>query len=323
MKNHQSPEISVVIPVFNEEDCLPKLFYRLLAVLETLGRSYEVIFVDDGSTDDSLDLLEAFCEDYHGKVRLVEFNGNYGQFNAICAGFEFARGKIAVTLDADLQNPPEEIPKLLELMDRGHDYVGGIRSNRKDSWMRRWSSRLNNYIREKITNIRITDQGCMLRAYSGSIIKAVVRSRERSVFVSALAYKFASNPAEVEVAHEGRSSGKSRYNYFNLMELNFDLITGFSLWPLQTLTLLGFGVFCTGFICLVALFLSAFLFQIQISSIGLFLLSLILVIGVLCTGLGLIGEYVGRIYHEVLRRPNFLIKRVVDGENEMPLREAK
>ncbi|MCZ6671616.1 MAG: glycosyltransferase family 2 protein, partial [Verrucomicrobia bacterium] len=193
---NNTPEISIVIPVFNEEDCLTNLIYRLLAVMQETGRDYELIFVNDGSTDRTSELLNAFYEDHPDKVTLIEFNGNYGQYTAICAGFEQVRGIKVVTLDADLQNPPEEIPKLLQKMDEGHDYVGGIRCKRKDNLMRRWCSKAINSIREKTTQIKITDQGCMMRAYSRSIVDAIAQAQEKSVFISALAYKYASNPAE-------------------------------------------------------------------------------------------------------------------------------
>src|SRR5581483_11693450 len=153
------------------------------------------------------------------------------------------RGEIVITLDADLQNPPEEIPKLLALIDAGHDYVGGFRLHRQDSLFRTYASKLINFVREKTTNIEMTDQGCMLRAYRRPIIDAIVRSGAINTFIPALAYSFAGNPAEVPVRHEERHAGVSNYSFYRLIRLNFDLITGFSLAPLQVFTM--FAMLCS------------------------------------------------------------------------------
>src|SRR5437868_10092013 len=172
-------------------------------------------------------------------TRVVLFNGNFGQHMAIMAGFEHCRGERIVTLDADLQNPPEEIHKLLERMDEGHDYVGSIRRLRQDAAWRRWASKAMNRIRERITHIRMTDQGCMLRAYDRAIIDAIRASREVSTFIPALAYSYAHNPTEVEVEHEERHAGESKYSLYKLVRLNFDIVTGFSVLPLQLFSIFG------------------------------------------------------------------------------------
>src|SRR6266540_3497938 len=186
-----APKVSVVIPVYNEEAVLPSLFARLYPALDALSASYEVIFVNDGSTDRSAALLREQFQKRPDATRVVLFNGNYGQHMAIVAGFERCRGERVVTLDADLQNPPEEIGKLLAALNAGHDYVGGVRRTREDSWWRRIASRAMNRLRERITRIRMTDQGCMLRAYSREIVDAVASSREVSTYIPALAYTFA------------------------------------------------------------------------------------------------------------------------------------
>jgi undecaprenyl-phosphate 4-deoxy-4-formamido-L-arabinose transferase len=158
--------LSIVIPVYNEALNLPTLFARLYPVLDALGRRYEIIFTNDGSADRSIELLRAQYAARPDVTRVIDFNSNYGQHMAIMAAFERVRGEVIVTLDADLQNPPEEIPKLLAKMDAGHDYVGGYRLNRQDSWFRTYASKLINFVREQTTSIEMTDQGCMLRAYS-------------------------------------------------------------------------------------------------------------------------------------------------------------
>ncbi|HSU42791.1 MAG TPA: glycosyltransferase, partial [Casimicrobiaceae bacterium] len=234
-----SPELSVVIPVYNEEAGLTALFERLYPALDALRVSYEVIFVNDGSHDRSAALLREQFTARPDVTRVILFNANYGQHLAILAAFDRVRGQRVVTLDADLQNPPEEIGKLLAAMDGGADYVGGVRRAREDAWWRRAASRAMNRLRERITRIRMTDQGCMLRGYSRDIVDAVAAAREVSTFIPALAYTFAHHPTEVDVLHEERAAGESKYSLYRLMRLNFDLVTGFSLVPLQLFSVVG------------------------------------------------------------------------------------
>ena len=236
-----APDLSVVIPVYNEEAVLPALFARLYPALDALGCPTRVIFVNDGSRDRSAALLREQFQKRPEVTRVILFNGNFGQHMAILAGFEHCRGRRIVTLDADLQNPPEEIAKLLAKMDEGHDYVGSIRRMRQDAAWRRWASKAMNRMRERITHINMTDQGCMLRAYDRPIIEAIRSSREVSTYIPALAYSFAHNPTEVEVEHEERQAGESKYSLYKLIRLNFDIVTGFSVLPLQLFSL--FGIF--------------------------------------------------------------------------------
>lgn len=307
-----SLEISVVIPVFNEAENLPALRSRLLAVMDGLGRSYEVIFVNDGSVDASGEILRGMVDGRPDVVRLIDFDRNYGQHMAIMAGFEHCRGSIIVTLDADLQNPPEEIPKLLALADAGHDAVGGYRAARKDSLFRRGASWCINRVRAMATNIVMRDQGCMLRAYSRSVVERIVASGETSTFIPALAQYFAARPAEVEVAHAPRAAGESKYSLYKLIRLNFDLMTGFSLMPLQVFTM--FGMLVSGASLLLVAYLAFRRIFIGPEAEGLFTLFGILffLVGVAITGLGIVGEYVGRIYVEVRRRPRYSIRELRD-----------
>jgi len=308
-----APQVSVVIPVYNEEAVLPALFARLYAALDALGRTYEVVFVNDGSTDRSAALLREQFQRRPDETRVVLFNGNYGQHMAIMAGFEHCRGERVVTLDADLQNPPEEIGKLLARMDEGHDYVGSIRRNRQDAAWRRWASKAMNRLRERITHIRMTDQGCMLRAYDRAIVDAIRASREVNTFIPALAYSYSHNPAEVEVEHEERHAGESKYSLYSLIRLNFDLVTGFSVLPLQVFSL--FGIFVA--LAAVGVYLVV-IFQ-RILAGGDFLWVVwdrdileFFLIGVLLFGVGLIGEYVGRIYMQVRERPRYVIQAILE-----------
>jgi undecaprenyl-phosphate 4-deoxy-4-formamido-L-arabinose transferase len=309
-----APEISIVVPVYNEEANLEPLFTRLTAVLDKLGRSWEILFTNDGSRDKSLELLTKFHQQRPRQVRVIDFNGNYGQHTAIIAAFERARGEIIVTLDADLQNPPEEIPKLLAKIDEGCDAVGGVRAQREDSFARKYLSRLINLVREKTTDIRMTDQGCMLRAYRRRVVDAIVHSGERATFIPALAYKFASKNAEVEVAHAARAAGESKYSYYKLVRLNFDLITGFTLVPLQLFTLFSMACSASSLFLVIVLLYRRFALNLDRETFGVFTLLAIVIflISVCMVGIGLIGEYVGRTYQCVQQRPRYVVRAILE-----------
>jgi undecaprenyl-phosphate 4-deoxy-4-formamido-L-arabinose transferase len=306
------PEISVVIPVYNEEAVLPALFARLYPALDALGARYEVIFINDGSRDRSAVLLREQFARRPEATRVVLFNGNYGQHLAIMAGFEASRGERVVTLDADLQNPPEEIGKLLAKMDEGYDYVGTVRGERQDSAFRRHASRLMNALRERITHIRMTDQGCMMRAYSRSIVDTVNGCREINTFIPALAYTFAERPTEIEVAHEERSAGESKYSLYKLVRLNFDLVTGFSVMPLQLFSLSGIVISLLSIAFVI--FLAVRRLMVGPEAEGVFTLFGIafFLIGITLFGIGLLGEYVGRIYEQVRQRPRYVIQAILE-----------
>jgi undecaprenyl-phosphate 4-deoxy-4-formamido-L-arabinose transferase len=309
-----APRVSVVIPVYNEQEVLPALFARLYPALDALGRSYELVLVDDGSRDASPRLLREQFERRPDVTRVLLLAGNFGQHMAILAGFERARGEVLVTLDADLQNPPEEIARLLDKVDEGHDYVGSYRRTREDSAFRRLASRAMNGVRERITDIQMTDQGCMLRAYGPEVVRAINASREASTFIPALAYTFARNPAEVEVAHEERAAGRSKYSLYRLLRLNFDLVTGFSLVPLQLFSLLGILVAAGSVAFYLSLMVKRALSGEMGGLAGLWDRDILefLLIGVVLFGLGLVGEYIGRIYEQVRGRPRYLVGAVLE-----------
>ncbi len=309
------PKVSVIIPVYNEEAGLPALFARLYAALDALKTSYEIVFINDGSQDRSAALLREQFQKRPDVTRVILFNGNYGQHMAIMAGFERSRGERIVTLDADLQNPPEEIAKLLAQMDLGFDYVGSIRKKRQDSAWRHWASKAMNGMRERLTHIKMTDQGCMLRAYSREIIEAINQSREVSTYIPALAYSFAHNPSEIEVAHEERAAGESKYSLYKLIRLNFDLVTGFSVVPLQLFSLFGMLVSVASLIMYVIVIAQRMI----AGTLGDGLLALwdrdilqFFLIGMVLFGLGLVGEYVGRIYQQVRERPRYIIQAILE-----------
>ena len=310
-----NPKLSVVIPIYNEEPGLEALFARLYPALDALGIAYEVVFVDDGSRDRSGALLREQFARRPEVTRVLLLGNNVGQHMAIMAGFERSRGDRVVTLDADLQNPPEEIGKLLARMDEGFDYVGGVRRARQDTLFRRVASRAMNALRERITRIRMTDQGCMLRGYSREIIDAINSCREVSTFIPALAYAFARNPAEVEVEHAERAAGVSKYPLYRLVRLNFDLVTGFSLVPLQIFSMLGIvtsiGSVLVYFVVLIQRILAGESARALATLWDRDILAFFL-IGLVLFGLGLVGEYVGRIYQQVRHRPRYLVHAVLE-----------
>ena len=318
-----TPKLSVVIPVYNEEAVLPTLFARLYPALDALQISYEIVYVNDGSKDKSVALLRQQFQLRPHETRVVLFHANFGQHSAVMAGLAYARGEYVVTLDADLQNPPEEIGKLVAKLDEGFDYVGTIRQQRQDSLWRRTLSKAINKIREWITPVRITDQGCMMRGYARSVVTALNQTREVNTFIPALASLYAMRAIEVPIAHEERFAGRSKYSLYSLIRLNFDLITGFSVVPLQLFSMIGM---------LVAL-MSAMLFVVLIvrrifigsEAEGLFTLFSVvfLFIGLALFGIGLLGEYVGRIYAQVRERPRYIVEAVLEESDEALILERR
>lgn len=309
-----SPEVSIIIPVYNEEAGLPALFNRLYPALDALGTSYEVVFINDGSRDRSAAVLRGQWEKRPDVTRVILLAANAGQHMAIMAGFEHCRGDIVITLDADLQNPPEEIGKLVEKIREGCDYVGSIRMNRQDTLFRRWASKAMNGLRERITRIKMTDQGCMLRAYSRSVINAVNSCAEVNTFIPALAYSFAQKPTEIEVAHEERHAGESKYSLYSLIRLNFDLMTGFSVVPLQWFSMGGIAISLLSAVFVILLAVRRLIVGPEAE--GLFTLFGIafFLIGLTLFGVGMLGEYIGRIYQQVRHRPRYLIGAVLENK---------
>ncbi len=304
-------QVSVVIPVFNETESLEDLNRRLSETLAATGKSYEVIYVDDGSTDGSHKKLEQFHEN-HPHVVVIRFNRNYGQHAAVIAGFERSQGEVVVTLDGDLQNPPEEIPKLLAKLEEGYDVVGGWRELRQDSSVRRFFSFLINRVSSRIIGVKMKDYGCMLRAYRRPVVASICESQEMASFIPALANSFAGSVAEIPVSHAARSTGRSKYGPFRLMRLNFDLLTGFSLLPIQVVSFAGIMISLVGLGFAGFLFMRRFILGPESEGIFTLFAVLFFFVGLQILALGLIGEYIGRIYMEVRRRPRYVIKETWD-----------
>ncbi len=310
--NKRAPQVSVVIPVYNEEESLAGLFARLYPAMDALGRSYECVFVDDGSTDRTAALLREQFEKRPEHSRVVLLQSNFGQHAAILAGFSASRGERIITLDADLQNPPEEIGNLLLKMDEGYDYVGTIRRKRQDVAWRKLASRMMNRLRERITRVRMTDQGCMLRAYSRHVIDAINNTSEINTFIPALAYLYALKPVEIEVEHNERAAGQSKYSLYKLIRLNFDLVTGFSVMPLQAFSVIGFILTILSGILVVYMVVQRIFEGPQVQGVFTLFAIVFFLIGIMLFGIGLLGEYVGRIYQEVQRRPRYLIRAILE-----------
>jgi undecaprenyl-phosphate 4-deoxy-4-formamido-L-arabinose transferase len=311
-----APQLSIVIPVYNEEEGLQALFDRLYPAMDQLQAKlnlrYEIVFVNDGSKDRSAGMLAAQFDLRSDTTRVVLFQNNFGQHMAIMAGFEYARGESIITLDADLQNPPEEIALLAAELIKGHDYVGTIRSNRQDSWFRKTASRAMNHLRQRITRITMTDQGCMLRGYNRRIVNLVRQCNESNTFIPALAYTFAANPTEIEVKHEERFAGESKYSLYQLIRLNFDLVTGFSVMPLQLFSIFGMLLALGSGTLFALLLVRRFVLGSEVEGVfTLFALTFFL-IGVMLFGLGLLGEYIGRIYQQVRERPRYVVQTVLE-----------
>ena len=314
--NNTTPRLSVIIPVYNEEEGLNALFDRLYPALDQVASqftlSYEIIFINDGSKDRSAAILAMQYEKRPDVTRVVLFANNFGQHMAIMAGFEYAHGEYIITLDADLQNPPEEIGKIVRQLEGGHDYVGTIRENRQDSWFRKNASRAMNHLRDKMTRITMTDQGCMMRGYHRRIINLVSQCQEANTFIPALAYTFANNPIEITVKHEERFAGESKYSLYQLIRLNFDLVTGFSVIPLQIFSIMGMLLAGASGALFLLILVRRFVLGAEVEGVfTLFALTFFL-IGVMLFGLGLLGEYIGRIYQQVRHRPRYMVSAVLE-----------
>jgi undecaprenyl-phosphate 4-deoxy-4-formamido-L-arabinose transferase len=311
--------VSVVIPVFNEEANLDELIDRCVLAGDQLGRDYEILLVDDGSSDSSREHIALKAKEHLGKVKGVFLNRNYGQHSAVICGLHQARGAIVVTLDADLQNPPEEIPRLVAKADEGYDVVGTVRMDRQDSLFRRLSSHLINVMVKRATGVMMHDYGCMLRAYSSRVVRAILECPERSTFVPVLGNSFARRTTEIEVRHHERKAGASKYGLMKLFHLMFDLMTSMTTAPLRMLTLLG------GLISLAGCGFGLLLLVLRLlkgpgwAVDGVFTLFAIafLFLGAQFVALGLLGEYIGRIHIDVRGRPRFFVDRTV-GETRLP-----
>ncbi|MEE5117309.1 undecaprenyl-phosphate 4-deoxy-4-formamido-L-arabinose transferase [Pseudomonas alliivorans] len=318
MKPYPIHCVSIVIPVYNEQQSLRELLRRTEAACALLRHDYEIVLVDDGSRDQSAEILQQAAEREGSPVVAVILNRNYGQHAAIMAGFEQCKGDVIVTLDADLQNPPEEIPRLIALAEQGYDVVGTVRNKRQDSTWRRWPSRLINLAVQRSTGVAMNDYGCMLRAYRRTIVDAMLACRERSTFIPILANSFARHTTEIRVEHAEREHGDSKYSPMRLINLMFDLITCMTTTPLRLLSIVGFSMAFLGLLFAVMLIVLRLIFGAPWAENGTFVLFAVLFVftGGQFIGMGLLGEYLGRMYSDVRARPRFFIEKVVRSSTE-------
>ena len=315
------PQVSLVIPMLNEAANAPVLFDRIAPVMDKLGVPWEAVCVDDGSTDKTAEILKQIQKRIPQLV-LVSFARNFGQHAAVTAGLLHARGAWIITLDADLQNPPEEIPALVEQFRLGYDVINTVRRDRQDTWFRKTASKITNGIVRKMSRIRINDFGCMLRGYSREVAQAIVSCREYQTFIPALAMLFARRPVEIQVGHAAREHGVSNYSLLRLFSLQLDLITSFSVQPLRLLFTCGMALAAIGFLIGLSILLLRVIYGDTWSNQG-----TLTVLGVLFffTGgqffaFGLLGEYIGRIYQQVRLREPFIVQSIlrVGEEPEQP-----
>jgi len=307
--------VSIVIPVYNEEASLPELLRRTCATADSMGKDYEIVLIDDGSRDNSADLIEQASKAPDSHVVGIILNRNYGQHNAIMAGFEHVQGDLIITLDADLQNPPEEIPNLVAKAEEGYDSVGTVRINRQDSLLRRYPSRIINKIIKNSTGVQMNDYGCMLRAYRSHVVQAMLDCHERSTFIPILANGFSRHVVEIGVKHDERAEGKSKYGLMSLINLMFDLLTSMTTAPLRLLSLIGGTIALLGAVFGLLLLTMRLFYGPVWGFNGIFtLFSLLFIfIGAQFVGLGILGEYIGRIYSDVRARPRYYVQDVMIG----------
>lgn len=322
---HPINKVSVVIPVYNEQESLPELIRRTTDACATLPMDYEILLVDDGSSDHSAEMLAAAAEEPGSHIMAVLLNRNYGQHSAIMAGFSHVSGDLIITLDADLQNPPEEIPRLVATAQEGYDVVGTVRQNRQDSWFRKKASRLINHLIRRTTGKAMGDYGCMLRAYRRHIIDAMLHCHERSTFIPVLANTFARRAIEIPVLHAEREFGDSKYSLMRLMNLMYDLVTCLTTTPLRMLSVIGSFIALAGFTFSLLLIALRLFFGPVWAADGVFMLFAVLFIfiGAQFVGMGLLGEYIGRIYNDVRARPRYFIQRVISSPMDFSEDEKK
>ncbi len=308
--------VSIVVPVYNEEENVEMLHERLKTVLDALGTGYEIIYVDDGSGDNTLRLLEEI-QKKDGNVLVLSLRRNFGQTAAFAAGFDFARGDIVITMDGDLQNDPKDIPRLLDAI-KDYDLVSGWRKKRKDPFItRRLPSMIANWLISRVTGVKLHDYGCSLKAYRRDVVKNLRLYGEMHRFIPAVASWYGVRVAEIETTHHPRLRGKSKYGISRTIKVLLDLITvkflqSFSTKPMQFFGPMGiiFGIIGFG----ISLYLSVEkLFSgINIGGRPLLLLgALLIIVGVQFVGMGLLGEMLVRVYHESQKKPIYTIKKIL------------
>jgi undecaprenyl-phosphate 4-deoxy-4-formamido-L-arabinose transferase len=295
------PDMSIIVPVFDEEPNLMRLHARICSAVEPMRRRFEVIYVDDGSRDGSLRMLRGLAA-ADRRVHVLEMARNFGQHAAVLAGMERAGGDVIITLDADLQNPPEEIPRLVDEIDKGSEVASGVRDERFDPAWRRAASRMMNHLTARLTGAPRGDWGCMLRAYRRPVVRRMVAAREVGTYVPALAAHCARKFIDVPVAHEPREAGHSKYDVVRLLRLHQDLVTSLSLAPLALIGGAGLAAVALGAVGALLLTARWLIFDAPAGSCAVTVCIASIATGVQLVAAGVVGEYIGRIHQQVRGR---------------------
>jgi len=310
-------DLSVVIPLYNEEENVKPLYEQLKATLEEIGREYEIVVVDDGSTDRSFDILKELHQ-RDKRLKVIRFRRNFGQTAAFAAGFDYSQGEVVVTMDADLQNDPADIPLLLERIEEGYDVVSGWRVKRKDPFLtRRLPSMIANWLISHVTGVHLHDYGCSLKAYRREVVKNVQLYGELHRFIPALASWMGISVAEVPVRHHPRRFGRSKYGLSRTARVLLDLITvrfllSYSTRPIHIFGGLGLAGFALGMALGAYLSFVKFVLGQSIGGRPLLLLAvLLMVVGVQLISMGLLGELVVRTYYETLNKPIYAVREIL------------
>jgi glycosyltransferase involved in cell wall biosynthesis len=313
--------LSIVIPLFNEEENVKELHEKLKKTLDSLDKEYEILFIDDGSTDKTLSILEEI-QAHDKRLLVLSLRRNFGQTAAFAAGFDFARGDVIFTMDGDLQNDPADIPKLLELM-KDNDLVSGWRKKRKDPFLtRRLPSKIANWLISNVTGVKLHDYGCSLKAYRRDVIKNLKLYGEMHRFIPAVASWYGVRIAEVETVHYPRLKGRSKYGISRTIKVVLDLITvkflqSFSTKPIQFFGPVGMISGMLGFLVSVYLTIDKIFFGHDIGGRPLLLFgALLIIVGIQLIGMGLLGEMIVRVYHESQRKPIYVIKKILGPETK-------
>jgi len=303
--------VSVIIPVFNEENSLEELVSSIKRTLDKNHIPFEIIFVDDGSTDNSWSIIELLSRRF-SEVKALKLAKNVGQHNAIIAGFENSQGRYMITIDADMQDNSDVLPLIYEKLESGFDIVGSRRTRRKDSLVRKIFSSLMHYTLVHNTTIGrgsakvLSDFGSMLRGYRRWVIEKVNESGGKSVYIPTFTALLGGKFCELEIEHKRREKGKSKYGLKKLFTLYFDMITDISLFPIQLISFLGILISFIGFALGIVIFLRRIFIGPEVEGVFTLFAFLFVLTGVLLISVGLIGEYVGRIYGEIVKNRGLL-----------------
>ena len=311
-------DLSVVVPVYNEEESLEPLIHELRSVLDPLGRHYELIMVDDGSTDGTYAVLSRLHKT-EPRIKVLRFKRNFGQTAAVAAGLAYAQGEIIVAMDGDGQNDPKDIPALLEKLAEGFDLVNGWRSPRRDPfWSRQLPSLIANWLISWMTQVKLHDYGCTLKAIRREVAKELKLYGEMHRFIPAIAFERGARIAEIKVHHRARQWGKSKYGIARTFRVILDLLTvkfllSYATRPLHMFGLIGLTSGGTGFLIAIYLTVEKIFYQSEIGGRPLLLLAaLLILIGFQFITMGLLGEMLARTYHESQNKPIYVIKEILD-----------